>query len=135
METGGAAQTEHESSAVQPDHDRALCLSIRCRCENIEAATVFARLRLIADLSVCRSDRARRLRCLERQGDALGHSCPGLYPLGCPEPIFPASIGTIGNSEEFMADSRGQTADTARGNIDDGFGGVEMGVHPQFPLR
>ena len=34
-----------------------------------------------------------------------------------------------------MADSRGQTADTARGNIDDGFGGVEMGVHPQFPLR
>ena len=94
---------------------------------------------LVSDLlqiqAFCRSDRAQRLRCLERQGDAFGHSCPGRYRLGCPEAIFPASIGTIGNTEEFMADSRGQTADTARGNIDDGFGGVEMGVHPQFPLR
>ncbi len=120
---------------MQPDHDRALCLSIRCRCENIEAATVFARLRLVADLSVYRSDRARRLRCLERQGDAFAHTCPGRYRLRCPEPIFPASIGTIGNTEEFMADSRGPTAEVARGNIDDKFGGVKMGVHRQFPVR
>ncbi|MEC7398115.1 MAG: hypothetical protein VX639_13325 [Pseudomonadota bacterium] len=52
-----------------------------------------------------------------------------------PGTYFPASIGTIWNTEQFMADSRGPTAEAARGNIDDGFGGVEMGVHPQFPLR
>ncbi len=120
---------------MQPDHDRALCLSIRYKVESIEAATVFVRLRLVADLSVCWSDRARRLRCLERQGDAFAHACPDRYRLRCPEPIFPASIGTIGNTEEFMADSRGPTAEAARGNIDDGFGGVKMGVHRQFPVR
>ena len=34
-----------------------------------------------------------------------------------------------------MADSRGTTAEAARGNIDDGFGGVKMGVYRQLPVR
>jgi len=79
VEPGRAAGAPEISAAVQPDHDRPLCIGIEIGCPNIEGKTVLTGGLKVANPGIRRFDDAVVLRATRSEVGRVAHVRPGRY--------------------------------------------------------